>query len=135
MVSFQQVFAMWKTLHFFPHSTSVSLADSLRSAERPVGGSDSPLGCHSLPPTALCLPREELSMGRAVPGPYGELPHLLASLLEGGAPKGRRECSKMVCTLPQAPPYGGASPLCEGAKGLGGILWGLPRRLRRLAMT
>ena len=28
MVSFQQVFAMWKTPHFFPHSTSVSFADS-----------------------------------------------------------------------------------------------------------
>ena len=56
--------SIYRTLGDHPHSTSVICSffanASLRSSERPVGGSDSPPGCHSLPPTALRLPREKL---------------------------------------------------------------------------
>ena len=37
-----------------------ALRSTLCSAEHPVSGSDSPPGCHSLPPTALRLPREKV---------------------------------------------------------------------------
>ena len=38
----------------------------------PVGGSDSPPGCHSLPPTALRLPSSEgdFGMGAGLPPPF-----------------------------------------------------------------
>ena len=56
--------SIYRPLGDHPHSTSVICSffanASLRSSERPVGGSDSPPGCHSLPPTALRLPREKL---------------------------------------------------------------------------
>ena len=56
--------SIFRPLGDHPHSTSVICSffanASLRSSERPVGGSDSPPGCHSLPPTALRLPREKL---------------------------------------------------------------------------
>jgi len=42
-----------------PHPAKIKDFCHLRSAERPVGGSDSPQDCHSLPPTALCLPQGE----------------------------------------------------------------------------
>jgi len=46
-------------LHRPPHPAKIKDFCHLRSAERPVGGSDSPQDCHSLPPTALCLPQGE----------------------------------------------------------------------------
>ena len=42
-----------------PHSSSVTFGDSARLRASPVGGSDSPPGCHSLPPTALRFPPGE----------------------------------------------------------------------------
>ena len=58
-----------------PHSSSASgrcaPSGTLCSAEHPVCGSDSPLGCHSLPPTALRLPRGKGLRPAGAVAPWG----------------------------------------------------------------